>query len=72
MAVLLVWTPAEAEQRLWVRGVLGRDGENAMEPLGIPGPLEKLRKTFGFRRNRVAAGAMDLLAGGRGSAHASR
>jgi hypothetical protein len=21
MAVLLVWTPAEAEQRLWVRGV---------------------------------------------------
>ncbi len=25
MAVLLVWTPDDAEQRLWVRGVLGRD-----------------------------------------------
>jgi hypothetical protein len=25
MAVLLVWTPMEEDQRLWVRGVLGDD-----------------------------------------------
>jgi hypothetical protein len=25
MAVLLIWTPAEEDQRLWVRGVLGHD-----------------------------------------------
>lgn len=25
MAVLLVWTPTEEDQRLWVRGVLGND-----------------------------------------------
>jgi hypothetical protein len=41
MAVLLVWTPAEAEQRLWVRGVLAtRLGEHTM-------------KTFGFEPDRV-------------------
>ena len=27
LAVLLVWTPLEEEQRLWVRGVLGKDRE---------------------------------------------
>ena len=25
MAVLLIWTPTEEDQRLWVRGVLGHD-----------------------------------------------
>jgi len=27
MAVLLAWTPGEAEEHLWVRGVLGSEGE---------------------------------------------
>jgi len=31
MAVLLVWTPAEAEQRLWAPGVLGCDVEERDE-----------------------------------------
>jgi hypothetical protein len=25
MAVLLIWTPTEEDQRLWVRGMLGHD-----------------------------------------------
>jgi uncharacterized membrane protein YphA (DoxX/SURF4 family) len=65
MAVLLVWTPAEAEQRLWVRGVLGLDlGERAMKTFGASAPLiKKLQKKFGFEPDRVAAVANDLPAG---------
>jgi hypothetical protein len=64
MAVLLVWTPAEAEQRLWVRGVLGaRPGERATKTLGASMPLRKLQKKLGFEPDRVAAVAKDLLAG---------
>src|SRR5262245_24128690 len=47
MGVLLVWTPAEAEQRLWVRGVLGRESEERTEKT-FGGSAARLPKPFGF------------------------
>src|SRR6185369_5734963 len=31
LGVLLVWAPSEAEQRLWVSGVLGRDASGVLD-----------------------------------------
>jgi hypothetical protein len=37
MAVLLIWTPTEEDQRLWVQGVLGHDqGVHPQQPARWP------------------------------------
>jgi hypothetical protein len=55
MAVLLVWTPAEKEQRLWVRGVLGGLREGASTTSGASTPFDQTQKEFGFEPKPVAA-----------------
>src|SRR5262249_262185 len=44
MAVLLVWTPTEAEQRLWVRGVLGGPRERTANTFDLSVPREQTQQ----------------------------
>jgi hypothetical protein len=55
MAVLLAWTPTEAEQRLWVRGVLGGPRGRASNTLGASAPLEHTEPERAFDPEPVAA-----------------
>jgi len=46
MGVLLVWTPTETEQRLWVRGVLGEGRSNRVrKTFAAPEPLAELARS---------------------------